>query len=540
MGFATIAMDCVSHGLAIDGTEVALARAEAQQLGYDAFFDALALNDRAVDLDNNGSKDSGADFWTSYVLHTRDVVKQSAIDHMMLARLLKSFDGKTKWKYDVNKDGVPDLAGDFDGDGTVDVGGPASLHMTGGSLGGIMSAMMGGLEPSMETILPVSGGAGLSDVGVRSIQGGVKQAVNWRMFGPMLSTARDPMTKKLQLIEQIPDLNGEANLHVADFATEPNEGDTVIVTNGKTGESRCSRVHSDPDFGNALIGVAVSSDVGDPLKLDIYAGPLPAHLPEGCMVPSGVTPTMSFDTATVDVTYQGQTFKAGTPLIAYSDGFGLRRDSPETRRFMAIAQIALESGDPVNIAPYYERWLLKYGTGEEVKTRGMIINTIGDMNVPMATGVQIARSAGYIELFQKDPRYGITDNEVLIQHHALEAVERAGPYTNSLGQPVLMDVDHYSLVAGVDDGFDVPRLDPPLRLQKQSDILGGYRGMMLPMVLPTGKHGFNPPDPTAVWNLGGFMFGTMGRFMQTDGKDFEIQKCSIDFTCSYFPQTVPN
>src|SRR4029077_8212839 len=74
MGFATIAMDCVRHGLALDGTEVKLAQAEAQQLGYDAFFNALALNDRAVDLDGDGSKDSGADFWTSYTLHTRDVV----------------------------------------------------------------------------------------------------------------------------------------------------------------------------------------------------------------------------------------------------------------------------------------------------------------------------------------------------------------------------------------------------------------------------------------------------------------------------------
>jgi hypothetical protein len=541
MGFATIAMDCVSHGLALDGTEVKLAQAEAHQLGYDAFFNALALNDRAVDLDGDGSKDSGADFWTSYTLHTRDVVRQSAIDHMVLARLLKTFDGTRRWDLDVNRDGVKDLAGDFDGDGKVDVGGAASLHFTGGSLGGIMSAMMGGLEPSMETILPVSGGAGLGDVGVRSIQGGVKEAVNWRMFGPVLATQRDPMTHKLQLAEWIPDLNGRAQKLLADFATEPNEGDTAIVTNLDTGEYRCTRVHSDPDFGNALIGAAVSADANNKLKLDIYAGPLPAKTPEGCQVPAGVTPTMTFDTLQYDVNYQGNPpWKAGTPIVAFTDGFGLRRDSPETRRFMSIAQITLEPGDPVNVAPFYEKWLLKYGTGEEVHTRGMIINTIGDMNVPMATGVEIARAAGYIELFQKDPRYGMTDNEVLIQHHALEAVERAGPYRNTQGQPVLMDIDHYSLVAGVDDGFDVPRLDPPLRLQSQSEKLGGWHGMMLPMVVPTGKHGFDPPDPTATWNLGGFMFGTMGRFMQTDGKDFQIQKCSIDFSCSYFPQTVPN
>ncbi len=535
MGFATIAIDCVSHGLDIDASEIALARSEAQQLGEDPLFDAVVLNDRAVDLNGDGRKDPGSDFWTSYVLHTRDVVKQSAIDYMQLIRLLKTFDGKTRWAYDVKRTGTPDLAGDFDGDGVVDVGGAASIHMTGGSLGGIMSAMMGGLEPQMSTILPVSGGAGLADIGVRSIQGGVKEAVNWRMFGPMLATQRDPTTMKLQLAEWVPNLNGSIKLPVADFPSEPNDGDTAIVRNATTGEFRCTVVHSDPQLGTALIGAAVSSDVGDPLSLEIYDGPLPSALPQGCAVPDGTTPKMVFNTLGYDVTYQAQKFPKGTPLIAFTDGFGLRRSSPELRRFMGIAQLAMESGDPVNVAPFYERWLLKYGTGEEVHTRGMIINTIGDMNVPMATGVEIARAAGYIELFQKDPRYGKTDNRVLIDTHALEAVERAGPYTNSLGQPVLMDVDYYSNVQMNNDGFDVPRLDPPLRLQAQSDVLGGWRGMMLPMVLPTGKHGFSGPDPSLPWNLGGFMFVTMGRYMSTDGKSFDLQACNIDFSCDYFP-----
>jgi hypothetical protein len=102
-----------------------------------------------------------------------------------------------------------------------------------------------------------------------------------------------------------------------------------------------------------------------------------------------------------------------------------------------------------------------------------------------------------------------------------------------------MDVDHYSAVQNVDDGFDVPRLNPPLRLQKRSEKLGGYSGMMLPMPVPTGKHGFDAPKPDAMWNLGGFMFGAMGRYMSTDGKDFNLDKCNVDFSCAYFPTSVP-
>ena len=82
--------------------------------------------------------------------------------------MLKSFDGVKTWKYDANFDGEPDLAGDFDGDGKVDIGGPAPIHLVGGSLGGILSSYMGGLEPQLETVIPIIGGGGLSDIGTRS------------------------------------------------------------------------------------------------------------------------------------------------------------------------------------------------------------------------------------------------------------------------------------------------------------------------------------------------------------------------------------
>ena len=40
------------------------------------------LSGRAEDLNGDGTPDSGGDFWTSYVFHTRDSVRQSAVDHL--------------------------------------------------------------------------------------------------------------------------------------------------------------------------------------------------------------------------------------------------------------------------------------------------------------------------------------------------------------------------------------------------------------------------------------------------------------------------
>ncbi|MBL8949820.1 MAG: hypothetical protein JNK82_03525, partial [Myxococcaceae bacterium] len=269
MGLATLAIDCVSHGADLGGDrDLEIAKAVFQAQGFGDFFTALT-RDRAVDQNGDGTPDPGADFWTSYLLHTRDVVKQSTIDHMQLIRVLKAFDGQTKWadpegnEIDVNRDGVTDLAGDFDGDGVVDIGGAASVHMTGGSLGGIMSVMVGGLEPGIETIVPVAGGAGLADVGVRSIQGGVKEAVNWRMMGPYIATQRST-SGQLELAQWIPNLNGKAKLKLATFETEPRDGDSVIIRNLRSGEARCTVVH-----GGGQIGGAVSSDQGDGLKVEI-------------------------------------------------------------------------------------------------------------------------------------------------------------------------------------------------------------------------------------------------------------------------------
>ncbi len=159
-GLATIGMENVSHGVGLSASDKLVPRALLASHGLGAMFDALIDNDRAFDQNGDGIKDSGADFWTAYIAHTRDVVRQSAIDYMQLIKLLRGFDGVKTWKYDANRDGKKDLAGDFDGDGVVDVGGTASINITGGSLGGIMSMMMAGLEPQLDVAIPVSGGGG--------------------------------------------------------------------------------------------------------------------------------------------------------------------------------------------------------------------------------------------------------------------------------------------------------------------------------------------------------------------------------------------
>ena len=155
-GNAVIAIDCPSHGPNIDPAAADMYGVLAGAFGVGPLVKPL-LATRAKDQNGDGAIDSGADFWTSYLFHTRDVVRQCTLDHMQLIRILRSFDGKRR-DADRNGDGEPELAGDFDGDGVIDVGGDASIAITGTSLGGIIASTVAGVEPGLDVSAPIAGG----------------------------------------------------------------------------------------------------------------------------------------------------------------------------------------------------------------------------------------------------------------------------------------------------------------------------------------------------------------------------------------------
>ena len=84
-----------------------------------------------------------------------------------------------------------------------------------------------------------------------------------------------------------------------------------------------------------------------------------------------------------------------------------------------------------------------------------------------------------------------------------------------------------------DDGYDVPRLDPPLRLMRQDPKDGSYAGFMLPMLNPAGVHGFPSPDPTKAFDLGTYLFNIIGRYLQSGGQQFSWDGCQAKSACPW-------
>ncbi len=532
-GIATIGLDAVSHGVGINDADISLFSGIVETYGITPLANAI-LKGRAWDQNGDNIPDPGADFFSAYVPHSRDTVKQTAFDVIRLVRVLRTFDGKRTWKHDVNKNGMADdIAGDFDGDGKVDLGGPdVPIYMAGASLGGIMSSLLGGIEPEFDAILPILPGGYLSEIGARTALGQVKNPLVLRLFAPLFLVRDGPANPTLSVM--YPSAVKNVELKLAALPTLP-PGSIAVMRNLNTKDWRCARVQK-----NGHLRLAVPSDEGDRLQLELYDQELPTQEKTGCD-PTGVTPVKVVDTLDRDVKFLGQTIPAGSKLTAFADGYGLRRGSPEMRRLLALGQIALESSDPANFAPFYDGTrTLTYGDGSTVKTRALLVPMTGDPGVPISTANALMRAAGFLDVRKMDPRYGKSTQQQLIDVGFVEGVERTRRYTDAMGRPVLMDADVLQSVrAGADDGFGAPRLNPPMRLFGPSEKIGGTVGAILPYMDPKGAHSFPIPDPGKSFDLGSLLLNIAGGYLGSGGTRVAVEACAERSNCDWFPPIPP-
>ncbi len=569
-GNAVIAIDCVSHGpIPLEPDVETLASSLLEGFGIAPLIDVL-LDTRAADLNRDGSIDSGADFWTSYLFHTRDVVRQCNLDHMQLVRILRSFDGLSK-NIDLDGDGEAELAGDFDGDGVVDVGGPdASIGMIGTSLGGIMSAMLAGTEPGLTASVPVAGGGVLTDIGVRSFQGGVVEAVVLRLMSSIFIGQRDDDAGTTRIQTLVPNLNDRSLLDLGNW-DDLAPGHIVLAVNIDNDERVCARVD---DGGNFRLQLA--TDLDDRIILSAFDEEIPCLCDTDC-VPEGETALSIsiFDTLGLDVSFQGQSFGQGQPLRAFAEGLGLRRASPALRRFMGLGQLVLDPADPSSVAPHFtDRPMVFPNVGDQTSTHTIVVTTMGDMNVPASSGVSLSRAAGYVDFLDFDPAYdntvfaGSPPNQILIDTYVAEAVHTLGRFEDVDGNPVHYDVENFSEGEDIYASRDIPRLDPPLRLKlDEVDPTGGVSGAMFLFVHPSGWHGFALPGTeraqalaacqvtcvdddedcqtdcmtyaAEVFDGGDFMSGMIANYFASGGTNFRTDVCLGRDNCEGDKPPVP-
>lgn len=263
-GWAFCGLDAPGHGLALpveegmDWNQMINGILDSYLPQLKTFF-VNFQGGRIRDLDNDGvvsAFDNGGDFWSWDIFHMRDMVRQGVIDHIQFIKTLRSLGGENPLQWDTDGDGTADgIAGDYNKDGVPDFGTAKNIRypVWGQSMGAIISQVLVGVEPAVESSTPVSGGGGLIHVGIRCTNPGVPEAVLLPMLGPLMvfSPTSDG---KIEIAWMINHLHEEYPRAVKDkerayprehyypFARtdqiEP--GDTVFVTNVTNGEVRRS------------------------------------------------------------------------------------------------------------------------------------------------------------------------------------------------------------------------------------------------------------------------------------------------------------
>lgn len=553
LGFAVIGIDGPSHGLSLNPTQELLAKGLLEGYGVGAAGDAL-LRDRAFDQNNDGIKDSGADFWTSYLLHTRDMVRQYALDYMQLVRVIRGFDGSQRWKHDTNGDGQPDLAGDFDGDGELDISKESPMFLFGGSLGGIMAMVGGGVEPAITAIAPVSGGGGYADLGPRSTQSGVPEAFILRAMGPIFTGTTDPETGEMLVETIVADLNDDATYAIASVSgVKP--WDTMLVENLRNGTRRCAFVEP-----SGVVRASSETNVGDPLVIKFFKGPqvLPS---EDCQLRERAEPYRVIDSFERSLNFQQTVFEIGQPLVALMEGLGQRRGHPDFRRLTGLGQMILDPSDPAVLAQYWQKDPITFeGTGETTATHALVITTMGDTSVPVSGGILVGRSSGIVPYLEDDPRFGVPANQRYIDTYTTEGVNTLKRYTAPDGAGIHMDIENFS---GGQDLYtpSVPRAETPMRIGFEgTDLIGGKSAHIVPYTRPEGQHGFDMPgyttdkliarclaactetseDPCGcssqrTFDIGYFMLNMVGEYFRSGGTVLNADMCQSRNDCSYVP-----
>jgi len=513
-GIASIGIDAWGHGIPVDQVIEDIIMSAALGWGFEPFAEIL-LEGRARDLTGDGVMNSGGDYWTAYGFHIRDAVRQTVADHFQFVRVLRSFDGQRTWDLDQDGDGQDDLAGDFNNDGVVDLGGPDVKYFAWGqSGGGIHSGLVSPLEPHIIAAAPTVGGGGLSDVGVRTGLGNVRNASMLRSMGPLI--VGDSHEGALR-VEMIAPLATDDRRLVVGHIPGVQVGDRVIVENIDKGEVYEAGVRNGLKFR-----VSMETDAGDRFLVIAknQAGQEIGRLEKW------EEDAWYYKT---EVTTELPTFYVGDDLVSPTEGFGIARCTPALRRMLSLFQMILEPADPASYAPNYFLRPLDIRPEGPTITNILEVTSLGDQDVPIHTQATLGRSAGLIPYLEEDSRYGMTPNDWLISKFVYEGLAHRGRFE---GNDILFDPDDLDEGA---DGFDGPSPTVAQRLRLKIPTATGVSGIRFAHMTPTGMHGIFPAGDAPLFDIFTFMAYQVSHFFASEGTEILDDRCMEDGSCTMPP-----
>lgn len=360
-----------------------------KKLEANGFLQQLMVKGRGVD-DNgdcvvNGTP--GEAYYAPNPFRLRDSMRQTTLDYLVAVRMLRALGSKLPPAIaDVRAATAEQLrpnllAGDFNGDGVLDVGGPdVPYFMTGISLGGIHTALTAPLEPHIVAAAPVVAGAGLVDIFVRTKLHGVVTPLMHKASGPMVvgcpradsevhlswNDESDDCKRDLRTSWQADDgscLKDPRQIKVARAIVQIAEGRRIVLDNLDNGEQ--TEVIAGP---NGRFALAIPADIGDRVRVQVRGS-------------AGEQLNLAQD---------GKEKALSVVLRSPYEGAAKPRNTPEFRRLVQTNSNILEGADAITAA---ERVFLRPSAGYPA-TRMLLMLAVGDRTVNFAAGLSLARATG--------------------------------------------------------------------------------------------------------------------------------------------------
>ena len=453
-------------------------------------FRALFVDGRSTDVDGDGVLLSGDSYFVPSVFELVAAGQQTIADNFMVYRLLSRLEPgavpaaiSEPGKATLEELRPSFMAGDFNADGVLDIGGPDNRYYAmGTSLGGIHTSVLMAVEPGLVTGAPIVSGGGMTDMLVRTNLEGAVDAILAEAMGPAVVAC--------------PIEGGEeAALSWNNWALKCRDANTIGSAEEASGLPRVP---------------IVPNGTAELTNLRLLAEALPAFADEDAVHTAAITEAGGFGaTVAADI---------GDPLVlvlrdsdgeevyrdefaALREGLGRARNSPRLRRLIQVAQTAMDGSDPLA----YARFLLREPI-DGVPRNVLHVTDIGDRTVPFSTMVAWDRAVG---LHGLDDPGALLITTAFLEHDALA------------GQKPYWDIDDLSQ-SGVGLG--------PLPLIQTTSGVSGVRHAA------TGHHEFIAVrDPDAPFDNATYFRNQILHFLATDGQEIRDDLCLEDGSCDFLP-----
>lgn len=460
-------------------------------LEENGLWQALFVQGRATDDDGDGVLLSGDSYYVPNPFQLASNGFQTVIDNMVLVRLLESLSPDS-----IPGEGFEDpstaseqellpymMAGDFNADGVLDVGGKDVKYFTmGTSMGAFHSTILLPLEKRITTGISNVGGGGLVDIMLRSSLAEVIDSIMVEPLGPVIVGCPVPKEDESAPTEVALSWNNWAlkcrDIFTIQFAEKSSllpripvtPKGTVTLSNPKLAQStehstRTVVIHEDGGFS-----IAVGADKGDSLLFELR------------------------DEA-------GDSLVSET-FVAQQSGSGHQRNSPRFRRLVATAQAGLDTMDPLAWARYILREPIENGPAKNI----LHFADVGDVTVPFSTMLAWDRGVGLLGLEEKASAevmgYFLQENRML-------------------GGSWMWDFDN------LEGGSDGPGPLPVIETES------GVSGVRFPF---TSDHEFlGTLKPDAPFDWAQYYRNQAIHYLRTDGGEIRDDLCMEDNTCSWLP-----